>query len=106
MNNLLKERLRERALDAQDWFEIRPDPHWWPIVAIPAVIALAYITVPAGFIPILLLMAVVLTVGLLAFGFLGAVFFTVGRIVGDLVELNGARKVKPSSPLNRPTVNA
>jgi hypothetical protein len=90
MEDLIKERLRERALDARDWFEIRPDPHWWPAVAVPGAIGLAYFTVPHNLFPFLLVGAVVLTVALLILGVLGGLAFVAGRAIRDVLEAKRA----------------
>ena len=86
MTDLLKERLRERMLDARDWFEIRPDPHWWPALGIPGVVALCYFTVPHNLFPFLLAAAVMLAVLMSILAVLGIVAFVCGRAIGDVLD--------------------
>ena len=49
MNTDLRRYLRERALDLLDWLDYRPDPHWWPALALPGAVAGAWFLIPDAF---------------------------------------------------------
>lgn len=95
MSNLINEKVRERLLDVRDWFEIRPDPHWWPSLGIPGVVALAYFTVPHNLFPFLIVGAVLLALVFAVLAILGGTFFVLGRILRDVTEAQRAKRRAP-----------
>ncbi len=58
MKSLFRERLRERTLDAMDWVDIRPDPHWGNYMVAPGVVALCWYFVPEGFLPLFFILCI------------------------------------------------
>lgn len=101
MNELWRDRIRERALDTRDWIDIRPDPHWWPCLAIPGVIGLAYWLVPHNFLPILLLAAAGLAVLLAGIWIAAGIVWLLWKVLSDVVaHINRERtpQVRHSTP--------
>jgi|GEM_PF-5550989 len=85
MTPTVRDRLKERTLDTLDWIDIRPEPHWWPALALPAMVGLAYYTLPPILLNILLVGACLLFVAMVIGGIVAGIGFLVCRAVADVI---------------------
>ena len=85
MSNRLGERLRERTLDAMDWVDIRPDPHWTSFAAVPVALGLSLYFIPGGFLPLFIVLCALAAVVCLALVILGIAAWIVGWATRDLI---------------------
>lgn len=85
MKGRLGERLRERTLDAMDWVDIRPDPHWTSFAAVPAALGLSIYFIPSGFLPLFLVLCALAAVVCFALVVFAILVWIVGWATRDLI---------------------
>jgi hypothetical protein len=85
MVSRLGQRLRERTLDAMDWVDIRPDPHWTSFASVPIALGLSLYFIPSGFLPLFIVLCVLAAMACLALVLFGILTWIVGWVIRDLV---------------------
>ena len=87
MRNRFRDRLRERALDAMDWVDIRPDPHWINFAIVPSVLGLCLYFIPEGFLPLFISLCICAAIASLVLVVVGIVGTVLWRAVRDVISI-------------------
>jgi hypothetical protein len=85
MKNRFGQCLRERTLDAMDWVDIRPDPHWANFVVAPAVLGLSLYYIPKGFLPLFIVLCATAAVACFFLVLLAVVGLVAWRAIQDAI---------------------
>ncbi|MGV3616858.1 MAG: hypothetical protein ACO1SV_16145 [Fimbriimonas sp.] len=86
MKNRLGQCLRDRTLDAMDWVDIRPDPHWANFVIAPAVLGMSLYFIPSGFLPLFIVLCATAAVACFVLVLLAIVGLIAWRTTQDIVS--------------------
>lgn len=109
MVSRLGQRLRERTLDAMDWVDIRPEPHWASFACVPLALGVSLYFIPSGFLPVFILICMLAAAVSLALVVMGILAWIVGWVIRDLIgdglaAMRGVVSQTPVAPtVRRPT---
>lgn len=92
----LRGRLRDRLEDVGDWLDYRPDPNFWPLLALPFLFVAVYELGTAIGFGIVLFVALLATGLVAAFGLVALVGWVVCAALGDCASarLSGVRPAR------------
>jgi hypothetical protein len=84
-------RVRRRAGDIADWWEIRPDPAWWTLVLPVLLICLCIGWLPVGFAALALVLALAFAVGMLLLTPILCGLAAVGLAIRDAITIEWSK---------------